>query len=145
MQEQPGKPPEGMQGRTGRMEKGKATVKKDKNVRQAQEKLKEVGFDPGPIDGILGPRTGKALRGFQQSNNLKATGKLDTKTRQTLMAAKEKMPESSPSESAPKSKPGEPTPGGSMPGTGSSGTAPSGSPGSRPPSGSTSGKPPYGG
>jgi hypothetical protein len=33
-----------------------------------QQRLKELGFDPGPIDGICGPRTKKAVRDFQQIN-----------------------------------------------------------------------------
>ncbi len=31
-------------------------------IRQIQKQLKKAGFDPGPMDGIFGPRTMKALR-----------------------------------------------------------------------------------
>ncbi|MFV2049292.1 MULTISPECIES: peptidoglycan-binding domain-containing protein [Metabacillus] len=34
-------------------------------VRQVQRALKEINFDPGPIDGIYGPRTEDAVRRFQ--------------------------------------------------------------------------------
>lgn len=128
------------QGNSGKMGKHKSAhpARKSKDVREAQMKLKDSGFDPGPIDGILGRRTGKALRDFQESHNLKATGRLDSKTKQMLMASKENMPPSTTSgESAPKSMPGESTPSGSTPGTGSS-SYPSGSPGS--PSQPTPGK-----
>jgi len=30
-------------------------------IQQIQEQLKKAGFDPGPMDGILGPQTMKAL------------------------------------------------------------------------------------
>jgi hypothetical protein len=33
-------------------------------VRQLQQQLKQAGYDPGPIDGILGPRTLEALRRY---------------------------------------------------------------------------------
>lgn len=50
------------------------------HVRAAQEKLKENGFDPGPIDGIWGPRTAKAVADFQRKENLKVTSRLDPET-----------------------------------------------------------------
>jgi peptidoglycan hydrolase-like protein with peptidoglycan-binding domain len=54
------------------------------NVKQVQEALKDKGFDPGPVDGIMGPKTQEALRSFQQSKNLKATGRVDAQTRKEL-------------------------------------------------------------
>ena len=50
------------------------------HVRTAQEKLKEKGFDPGPIDGVWGPRTAAAVSDFQRSENLKVTSRLDAET-----------------------------------------------------------------
>ena len=52
---------------------------------QAQEWLKAAGFNPGPLDGVLGPRTKEALRRYQASRGLPATGELDEATRQALM------------------------------------------------------------
>ena len=50
-------------------------------VRTAQQALKEKGFDPGPVDGMMGPRTQQAIKQFQESQaNLKPTGKLDQQT-----------------------------------------------------------------
>jgi peptidoglycan hydrolase-like protein with peptidoglycan-binding domain len=34
------------------------------HVREVQEALAAAGFDPGPIDGIMGPRTKAALRKY---------------------------------------------------------------------------------
>jgi hypothetical protein len=53
-------------------------------VAQVQELLEAAGFHPGPIDGVLGPRTRRALRHYQASQGLPATGALDEATRQAL-------------------------------------------------------------
>lgn len=48
-----------------------------------QEALKNKGFDPGPIDGVIGAGTKKALKAWQQSQGLPADGyaSLETLTR----------------------------------------------------------------
>jgi hypothetical protein len=61
------------------------TAHGDWRVGQAQELLKEAGFNPGPIDGILGPRTRKALGRYQASHGLPETGVLDEATQESLM------------------------------------------------------------
>ncbi len=53
-------------------------------VKQAQEQLKAAGFDPGPLDGILGPKARAALREYQAAQGLPTTGMLDEKTRKSL-------------------------------------------------------------
>jgi lipid-binding SYLF domain-containing protein/peptidoglycan hydrolase-like protein with peptidoglycan-binding domain len=53
-------------------------------VRQIQMALRNHGLDPGPIDGLMGPRTQKALRDFQLRNNLNPTGELDHETEAAL-------------------------------------------------------------
>ena len=45
-----------------------------------QQALKDKGFDPGPIDGTLGPRTTSALKEYQKSENVTITGKMDRDT-----------------------------------------------------------------
>jgi len=55
------------------------------HVRQAQERLKAAGFDPGPIDGIPGPQSEAALRQYQAAHGFPVTGKLDEATRTSLM------------------------------------------------------------
>ncbi len=52
----------------------------DVTVLGAQEALKRGGFNVGPLDGILGPRTQAALRAFQQQRGLARTGQLDQDT-----------------------------------------------------------------
>ncbi len=49
-------------------------------VRQVQTALKEKGFDPGPVDGMMGPTTREALRRFQESNGLTANGQMTDET-----------------------------------------------------------------
>ena len=39
-------------------------------IRELQGKLKAAGFDPGAIDGIVGPQTRSALRNYAQSRSL---------------------------------------------------------------------------
>lgn len=41
---------------------------------EIQGLLAERGYDPGPADGIMGPRTGAAIRRYQQEANLEPTG-----------------------------------------------------------------------
>jgi peptidoglycan hydrolase-like protein with peptidoglycan-binding domain len=72
------------------------------DVRAAQQALQEKGFNPGPIDGVMGPRTSAAVKEFQEKENLTATGQLDAETRARLMAAAG-SPAASPAE--PQSKP----------------------------------------
>jgi lipid-binding SYLF domain-containing protein len=53
-------------------------------VKEVQTALQEKGFNPGPIDGIMGPKTTKALASFQRQQNLYANGKLDLRTESEL-------------------------------------------------------------
>ena len=39
-------------------------------IRELQGKLKAAGFDPGAIDGVVGPQTRSALRNYAQSRSL---------------------------------------------------------------------------
>jgi Putative peptidoglycan binding domain len=56
-------------------------------VRDAQRALKAKGFDPGPIDGQMGPKTNAAVKEFQHKENLTETGTLDAETHARLMAS----------------------------------------------------------
>lgn len=53
-------------------------------VRRAQQILKSEGYDPGPINGVLGPKTEEALVQYQQKHGIDATGWLDRWTRAKL-------------------------------------------------------------
>lgn len=48
--------------------------------RQIQAALRNSGFDPGSIDGKIGPKTKKAIKDFQAANGLAADGKVGQKT-----------------------------------------------------------------
>ena len=67
---------------TSNMKKGMMSGQSD--IKSVQEALRDKGFDPGPIDGVMGRRTRAALRSFQQSKNIKANGDLDADTFQQL-------------------------------------------------------------
>ena len=66
-------------------------------VLNTQKKLQELGYNPGPLDGIWGKKTYRALKKFQHQNGLPATGNLDPIT-------KEKLGIISPEKSVPKRK-----------------------------------------
>ena len=45
-------------------------------VRRAQRDLHRLGYWPGPIDGVIGPRTREAIRGYQRRHGLAVDGEL---------------------------------------------------------------------
>ena len=47
------------------------------DIRKAQILLSKLGYDPGPIDGILGERTRSAIKEFQRRFRLPVTGEVD--------------------------------------------------------------------
>lgn len=49
-------------------------------VKALQQALTDRGFDPGPVDGVMGTRTSSALKEYQKSENLTVTGELDVDT-----------------------------------------------------------------
>jgi peptidoglycan hydrolase-like protein with peptidoglycan-binding domain len=53
-------------------------------IQQAQQALKDKGFDPGPIDGVDGQKTKAATKEFQKSQNLNADGRLGPQTLDVL-------------------------------------------------------------
>lgn len=55
-------------------------------VRAAQQQLQRLGFNPGPADGVMGPRTASAIRLFQRSQRLPETGSLTPETLSRLSA-----------------------------------------------------------
>jgi hypothetical protein len=40
------------------------------DIRKVQQRLKDLGFNPGPIDGIPGPKTSKAIIAFKKQHGL---------------------------------------------------------------------------
>ena len=53
---------------------------KELNLIYVQKLLQQFGFDPGKIDGRIGPRTTEAVKIFQKKNNLKVDGKIGYQT-----------------------------------------------------------------
>ena len=45
-------------------------------TRAVQEGLLELGFDPGQVDGLVGPLTRRAVRAWQSASGLDATGEI---------------------------------------------------------------------
>lgn len=43
-------------------------------VRDLQDALTQLGFDPGPVDGIFGARTEAAVKAFQRAHEIDADG-----------------------------------------------------------------------
>jgi len=49
-------------------------------VREAQRTLRALGYHPGPVDGVLGPKTKDALARYQRSERIEVTRRLDAET-----------------------------------------------------------------
>ena len=58
-----------------------------KNVAGIQRALQTLGFDPGQIDGVMGPDTRAAIKQFQEANGLTADGIPGPKTQAALAKA----------------------------------------------------------
>ncbi len=56
------------------------TAGSQQHVRVMQQKLKDSGYDPGPIDGVMGPQTAAALKEYQKTEGLRVTGQADAQT-----------------------------------------------------------------
>jgi len=61
-----------------------AAVSYNLEVHQTQKALKELGYDPGPLDGLWGKTTKSAIEKFQLDMQLPVTGKLDEVTKKRL-------------------------------------------------------------
>jgi len=55
---------------------------------ELQERLNQLGYKVGTVDGVLGPRTVEALKKYQSDNSLPPTGALDVQTIKKLRTAK---------------------------------------------------------
>lgn len=49
-------------------------------VREAQRTLRELGYQPGPLDGVVGRKTREALEKYQRSEGIEITRRLDPET-----------------------------------------------------------------
>jgi putative exosortase-associated protein (TIGR04073 family) len=57
------------------------------DVRDVQQRLSDMGYQPGPVDGVIGPKTRAAVRAFQKDNDLHQTGRLDHDTLAAMNSA----------------------------------------------------------
>lgn len=53
-------------------------------IKEVQERLSVLGYDPGPADGLPGKRTRQAIEQFQRDSNLQVTGDADAATLKRL-------------------------------------------------------------
>ncbi len=67
-----------------------ARERQKKMMRSVQRMLRDVGYDPGPIDGSRGGQTASALSAFQRDKGLKQTGTLTPPTLQALSTTSER-------------------------------------------------------
>ncbi|SET48239.1 peptidoglycan-binding protein [Oceanicella actignis] len=56
-------------------------------VARIQAQLAELGYDPGPVDGAMGPRTRRAIIAFQRDNGLARTGAANKATAAAVQTA----------------------------------------------------------
>ena len=54
-------------------------------VKMIQAKLKGLGYDPGLVDGVWGPKTSQALQLYQLDNGLHHSGELDEETMRVIV------------------------------------------------------------
>lgn len=76
-------------GTGGRMEtdgarQAQAAGNAQMGLREGQQRLKDLGYYTGTVDGITGPRTQDAIRRFQSDNGISQTGTLTPPTQRAL-------------------------------------------------------------
>ncbi len=65
-------------------------------VRGLQERLAQWGYDPGPADGLMGPRTRRALLAWQRDQGLEPSGEPTPETTERLAEGGPAPPRDSP-------------------------------------------------
>ncbi len=65
---------------------GSGGVQANPDVAKAQSLLRELGYQPGPADGLMGPRTRDAISDFQGTAGLDVTGTVNPQLLSTLEA-----------------------------------------------------------
>lgn len=62
----------------------KSSTTKSADIKKAQQKLNELGYNCGKADGIMGKKTKAAIKKFQKDKGLTVDGVLGTKTKGAL-------------------------------------------------------------
>ncbi len=65
-------------------QKSAVTQRSSAQIRSVQRVLAEQGYNPGPVDGMMGKKTRLALRQYQWDYNLPVTGRIDESTLSSL-------------------------------------------------------------
>jgi len=61
-----------------------SATKQNQQVENVQQALRDKGYNPGPINGVMGPETRQALAQYQKAQDLPVTQRLDAKTMDSL-------------------------------------------------------------
>jgi peptidoglycan hydrolase-like protein with peptidoglycan-binding domain len=64
----------------------------DRRVREVQRRLTQLGYRPGPVDGLFGPRTRAATKWFQYKHGLEHTGGVNQTTLAVLRSRSDHEP-----------------------------------------------------
>lgn len=61
--------------KAGSADAAQASAEASQLTKSVQTGLSKLGYDPGPADGMLGPKTRAAIREYEQRNSLPVDGK----------------------------------------------------------------------
>jgi peptidoglycan hydrolase-like protein with peptidoglycan-binding domain len=76
---------EGVQVRAGAVRRPEElTARYRDQTKLTQETLRDLGYAPGPSDGMMGSETASALRAFQTKEGLRVTGRANLETLSAL-------------------------------------------------------------
>lgn len=53
-------------------------------VTKVQKRLLDLGYDPGPVDGCMGPKTTEAIRAYQSDNQIPPSGDITSELVESL-------------------------------------------------------------
>ena len=53
-------------------------------VTKVQKRLFDLGYDPGPVDGCMGPKTTEAIRAYQSDNQMPPSGDITSELVESL-------------------------------------------------------------
>jgi len=65
-------------------QKNSMPARSSEQIRSVQQALADLGYNPGPVDGIMGKMTRIALKQYQRDYDLPVTGRLDDDTLASL-------------------------------------------------------------
>ncbi len=72
--------------RRGASSAGTTNVAHNSMVANTQAGLSRLGYDPGPVDGVMGPRTSAAIREYQYDYDLPIDGHATASLEQHILA-----------------------------------------------------------